>query len=124
MLPGSSRFTALMSPMISAVTAATELAIRFTSAALSAGFCSPPPHASQKAGASSRGNSSTTVTLEPAYHERLTAGRIPPAELVRRSFAFLLEREPKESILASFALPVIARYFPEYEREMKARLGG
>ena len=66
---------------------------------------------------------SHTVTLEPAYHERLTAGRIPPAELVRRSFAFLLEREPKESILARFALPVIARYFPEYEREMKARLG-
>jgi hypothetical protein len=38
--------------------------------------------------------------------------------LVRHSFQFLLEREPKESILRSFALPVIGRYLPEYEREI------
>jgi hypothetical protein len=36
-------------------------------------------------------------------------------ELVRRSFEFLLAREPKESILHSFDLSVIGRYFPEYE---------
>jgi hypothetical protein len=41
---------------------------------------------------------------------------------VRRSFEFLLEREPKESILASFDLTVIARYFPEYESEIARRL--
>jgi hypothetical protein len=70
-----------------------------------------------------RSETSHTVTLEPAYYERLTGGTIRQAELVRRSFEFLLEREPKESILSRFALPVIARYFPEYEREMKARLG-
>jgi len=35
---------------------------------------------------------------------------------VRRSFAFLLAREPRESILREFELPVIARYFPEYPK--------
>ena len=36
-------------------------------------------------------------------------------QLVRASFALLLDREPKESILARFDLPVIGRYFPDYE---------
>jgi hypothetical protein len=47
---------------------------------------------------------------------RLAPGAIDPVDLVRRSFAFLLEREPKESILRSFELPEIGRYFPDYER--------
>jgi len=62
-----------------------------------------------------------TVSLDDAYRARL-AGGVPAEELIRRSFEFLLEREPKESILRSFALPVIGRYFPEYEEEMKRRL--
>jgi hypothetical protein len=41
---------------------------------------------------------------------------------VEESFRFLLEREPKESILRRFNLTVISRYFPEYEREIKGRL--
>jgi len=36
-------------------------------------------------------------------------------ELVRDSFAFLLEREPKESILDEFDLPAIKRYFPDFD---------
>jgi len=35
-------------------------------------------------------------------------------DLVVRSFEFLLEREPASSILKSFDLAVIPRYFPEY----------
>jgi len=50
---------------------------------------------------------------------RLAPGADHPVDLVRRSFEFLLAREPKESILSSFELPVIARYFPEYEREIR-----
>jgi hypothetical protein len=38
--------------------------------------------------------------------------------LVRDSFAFLLEREPRESVLRSFELSDIERYFPEYSREI------
>ena len=37
--------------------------------------------------------------------------------LVRRSFDFLLEREPPSSILRRFDLGVIQRYFPEYDQE-------
>jgi hypothetical protein len=44
-------------------------------------------------------------------------------KLVRASFSFLLEREPKESILREFDIEVIGRYFPEYERELGRRLG-
>jgi len=62
------------------------------------------------------------VTLKKADYDRIAAGKIDPAELVRRSFEFLLENEPKESILARFDLTVISRYFPDFEREIKRRL--
>jgi hypothetical protein len=56
------------------------------------------------------------VRVARADLARLDPGVADPTELVRRSFAFLLEREPPSSILRSFDLPVIGRYFPEYER--------
>jgi hypothetical protein len=62
------------------------------------------------------------VTLNPKDHARLSAGAVELEELIRKSFEFLLERESKESILGSFDLTVISRYFPEYEREIKRRL--
>jgi hypothetical protein len=52
---------------------------------------------------------------------RLAPGASDPVDLVEASFAFLLEREPKESILREFDLIVIGRYFPDYEREMGER---
>jgi hypothetical protein len=72
-----------------------------------------------------RGGSNETthsVTVADADYVRLTSRRIPADELVRRSFEFLLEREPKESILPRFDLRVIARYFPEYDDEIRRRL--
>ena len=42
--------------------------------------------------------------------------------LVRETFVFLLEREPASSILRSFDLTVVARYFPEYPTEIRTRL--
>lgn len=62
------------------------------------------------------------VTLRKGDYERLTGGKATPEALVTESFRFLLEREPKESILGSFDLTVIGRYFPEYEREIARRL--
>jgi len=46
-----------------------------------------------------------------------------PETLVRESFRFLLEREPRESILPRFELTVIARYFPDYPIAIRRRLG-
>ena len=68
------------------------------------------------------GNSETShcVTLKPADCQRISGGRAEPDELIRRSFEFLLQREPKESILARFDLTVISRYFPSYEREIRS----
>lgn len=62
------------------------------------------------------------VTAPPDYAARLTGGRVPVEQLVSRSFDFLLEREPNTSILRRFDLPVIARYFPEYERVIRGML--
>ena len=62
------------------------------------------------------------VTLDPKDYARLAGATAEPEELIRKSFQFLLEREPKESILSRFDLSVISRYFPEYDREIKKRL--
>lgn len=63
-----------------------------------------------------------SVTFTRADYQRLTTGGgESPEGLVRRSFEFLLAREPKESILRSFELPVIGRYFPEYEVTISGR---
>ena len=61
------------------------------------------------------------VRVTKAELERLAAGR-SAEELIEESFRFLLEREPNTSILSSFGLPLIGRYFLEYEREIRDRL--
>ena len=61
-----------------------------------------------------RGSATThDVTVSKADLERHGAGA-SAEDLVAASFRFLLEREPKESILGRFDLSVITRYFPEY----------
>lgn len=72
---------------------------------------------------SERGESTIhTVTLKRPEYQRLSPGRVTPERLVEASFQFLLEREPKESILRRFDLPRIGDYFPEYEEEIRKRL--
>ncbi len=63
-----------------------------------------------------RSGSEHEVRVTESDLARHAPGANDPTDLVGRSFAFLLEREPKESILRSFDLPVIGRYFPEWER--------
>ncbi len=58
------------------------------------------------------------VSMTSADLARYAPGGATPDDLVRRSFEFLLAREPKASILGQFDLPVIGRYFPEYEAEI------
>jgi len=71
-----------------------------------------------------RGASRTAhdVTIPEGYLAKLGVTDTKPERVLEESFRFLLEREPNTSILPSFALPVIARYFPEYERELPRRL--
>lgn len=69
------------------------------------------------------GNSTThRITVDKTDYQRLTDGKVPPERLVEASFEFLLEREPKESILRSFNLMTIQNYFPEYESQIGNRL--
>jgi hypothetical protein len=60
-----------------------------------------------------------TVSLDDEYYQKLTRGRMTKEELIRDSFEFLLEREPKESILSKFNLKVISQYFPEFEEKIE-----
>ena len=69
-----------------------------------------------------KGETRHRVTLRKVDYRGLAAGKASPEALVTESFRFLLEREPKESILGSFDLMVIGRYFPEYRREIMKRL--
>lgn len=63
------------------------------------------------------------VTVSKEDYRQLAGDMVSPEQLVEASFRFLLERESKESILRSFDLTVIGRYFPEYERTIQERLG-
>ena len=64
------------------------------------------------------------VTVAPADLERLDPGAGDPERVVRAAFDFLLERESASSILRSFDLPVIGRYFPGWEADLRRRLAG
>ena len=63
------------------------------------------------------GSSTHLVTVMPSDVERYAPGSTPE-ELIEAAFTFLLAREPKESILSRFDLPVIERYFPDFAAAM------
>ena len=63
------------------------------------------------------------VTVDRATLDDLAPGATPEA-LVEASFRFLLEREPAESILRSFELPIIGRYFADFPDEIRRRMAG
>jgi hypothetical protein len=56
------------------------------------------------------------VTMSRQMCDRLAAGEHTPERCLEAAFRFLLDREPKESILGRFDATVISRYFPEFER--------
>jgi hypothetical protein len=66
-----------------------------------------------------------TVTVSSASLARWGAGTEPKdvEDLVRRSFEFLLEREPPNAILRQFELSVIESYFPEYDEVIRGTPG-
>jgi hypothetical protein len=67
----------------------------------------------------SRTTHDVTVTADDVERYALSAS---VEQLVEASFRFLLEREPKESILSRFPLPVIERYFSDYPVKIREKL--
>ncbi len=58
------------------------------------------------------------VTMTESTYRALTSEGVGPERCVEAAFKFLLDREPKESILSSFDITVISRYFPSFEDEI------
>ena len=69
-----------------------------------------------------QGESRHRVTAARRDLQRLAPDALP-ADCIEAAFRFLLEREPKESILSRFDLMTIARYFPEFEAELPRYFG-
>jgi hypothetical protein len=65
---------------------------------------------------------SHVVTITAETIRKMAGPGADPTSLVTESFRFLLDHEPRESILRSFELPLIGRYFPGWEREIRERL--
>ena len=59
------------------------------------------------------------VYLSDEVHLDFTNNKISKEEIIKFSFEFLLEREPNTSILSSFELDIISKYFPEYLLSVK-----
>jgi hypothetical protein len=57
------------------------------------------------------------VTMSQDTCNRLTVGKHRPEGCVEAAFRFLLDREPKESILGHFDVTMISRYFPKFDWE-------
>jgi hypothetical protein len=74
-----------------------------------------------------RGESRHRVTISADDAARFAALGAEPERWVEAAMRFLLDREPKESIIAAFDMDVIRRYFPEFDDAFPgylARLGG
>ena len=63
-------------------------------------------------------STSHTVTVTNQSLTDLTDNNVTKTQLLEFSFKFLLEREPNTSILSSFDINVIAKYFPDYRDEV------
>ena len=66
-----------------------------------------------------RARTTTTHRVRVSRDELRRYGGGEVADLVRRSFAFLLAHEPNTSILREFDLSAIEGYFPEYAEEIR-----
>jgi len=62
-----------------------------------------------------------TVTMSDDFYNSLNTEESPD-KVIEESFRFLLEKEPKESILRSFDVTVISNYFPDYKETLINKL--
>ena len=59
------------------------------------------------------------VTVTDQSLTNLNDNNVTKTQLLEFSFEFLLEREPNTSILSSFDINVITKYFPNYRDEVR-----
>ena len=59
-----------------------------------------------------------TVTVTDQRLNDLTDNNVTKTQLLEFSFKFLLDKEPNTSILKSFDINVISRYFSDYRDEV------
>jgi hypothetical protein len=74
-----------------------------------------------------RGESRHRVAIGANEAGRWTKLGAEPSRCAEAVMRFLLDREPKESILSAFDMGVVRRYFPEFDDAFPrylARLGG
>ena len=74
-----------------------------------------------------RGESRHQATIEANEAERWAKLGAEPSRCAEAVMRFLLDREPKESIMSAFDMNVIRRYFPGFDDAFPrylARLGG
>ncbi len=64
------------------------------------------------------------VDASPSELSALGLENHDPRAVVEESLRFLLEREPKESIMGTFALSTITGFFSDYPTEIKRRMQG
>ena len=60
-----------------------------------------------------------TVSVTDQSLSDLSDSIVTKTQLLEFSFRFLLEREPNTSILSSFDINVISRYFSDYKDEVR-----
>ena len=60
-----------------------------------------------------------TVTVTDQSLNDLTDNNVTKTQLLKFSLNFLLDREPNTSILSSFDINVISRYFSDYKDEVR-----
>ena len=60
-----------------------------------------------------------TVTVTDQSLTDLTDNNVTKTQLLEFSFNFLLDREPNTSILSSFDINVISKYFSDYRDEVR-----
>ena len=60
-----------------------------------------------------------TVTVTDQSLNDLTDNNVTKTQLLKFSFNFLLDKEPNTSILSSFDINVISRYFSDYKDEVR-----
>ena len=60
-----------------------------------------------------------TVTVTDQSLTDLTHNNVTKTQLLEFSFNFLLDREPNTSILSSFDINVISKYFSDYKDEVR-----